>query len=476
MTLSKLSQSVAIIALMGVVSACDQKPNEPSKDANQQAVDAVFAEYNTDTSPGCAVAIDQDGKIAYQAASGMGDFEQGVALTPDSVFYSASVSKQVVAMVALLLEQDGLIDLDADIHTYIPEFKDYGSEMTVRNILHHTSGIRDYFNLFDLAGRLEGMVITEEKIMTMLARQQNLNFTPGDRWAYSNSAYFLISQVTKRVSGKSLDEYAQERIFGPLGMTNSRFQHNHLRPIPNKAHGHAKQENGEWFIANSLLDVVGSGGMYSTVGDWIKWDRNFYNNVLVFDPTLGKAMIDEMQTTAILNNGEPTQYGLALSLRPYRGLKRVSHGGSLSGYRAFLQRYPDQKFTVALLCNNGSVNSQKLAHAVSDIYLAGAYTEAAPEAAEKEENEPYHLPEGVTAGDFTGDFYNDEVQNTLSVIIKGDGISIKGLFGEPELLAIGDDVFGFRRMELVFDRDDKGNIAGFTYNGPRVMRLRFQKK
>lgn len=466
MKLSKLKQSVAIIALLAV-SGCDNQ----TKDENQINVDQVFAQFTSET-PGCAVAIDRNGEIQYQTAYGIGDFEQNIPLSPSSVFYAASVSKQVVAMAALLLEQDGLIDLDADIHTYIPEFKDYGKPMTVRNILHHTSGIRDYFNLFSLAGTLEGMVITEDKIMTILARQENLNFDPGDQWAYSNSAYFLISQIVKRVTDRSLDDYAQERIFTPLGMTSTRFQHNHLRPIKNKAHGHSLQDNGEWFIADSLLDVVGSGGMYTNVIDLIKWDRNFYNNIL----GSGQDMIDEMQTSATLNNGESTQYGLALDLKPYRGLKRVFHAGTLVGYRAMLQRFPDQKFTVALLCNNGTVNSQNLANAVSDIYLEADFTEPAPAVSQDDSNDsPYQLADGVTLMDYTGSYYNDEVENSLTVSAKENGVFIEGFFNGPVMTPARADVFASQsgNRELVFDRDQDGNIKGMTYNGARVMRVRF---
>jgi len=472
MNLAKFKSTVAIIALMGAIAACDQI----GKDEKEIKVDAVFLEFTNET-PGCALAIDRDGEIIYQTAYGMGDFEQNIALSPQSVFYAASVSKQVVAMAALLLEQDGLIDLDADIHTYIPEFKDYGHEMTVRNILHHTSGIRDFFNLFELAGRLDGMVVTEDKIMEILARQEMLNFNPGDRWAYSNSAYFLMSQIVKRVADRSLDDYAQERIFKPLAMTSTRFQHNHLRPILGKAHGHAQQENGEWFIADSMLDVVGSGGMYTSVLDLIKWDRNFYNNIL----GTGSDMIDEMQTSANLNNGESTQYGLALDLKAYRGLKRVFHTGSLTGYRNILQRFPDQHFTVALLCNNSTVNSQNLANAVSDIYLEDFYTEPAPETAKNnEEITPSPFPDGIALADYAGEYYNDEVENTLSVISNEAGISLVGVFNERVMAHAGNDVFkaadGRPGFELVFDRDADGNIQGMTYNGSRVMRIRFSRQ
>ncbi|MDT0596382.1 serine hydrolase [Glaciecola petra] len=435
-------------------------------------VDKLFKAFTSET-PGCAVAVDKDGQIDHLAAYGMGDFEQNIELKPQSVFYAASVSKQVVAMAALLMEREGLIDLDEDIHTYIPEFQDYGNKLTIRQVLHHTSGIRDYFGLFWLAGTLDGMVISADKIMDILSRQKSLNFSPGEKWAYSNSAYFLISQISERVAGKTLDEYSQEKIFGPLKMTSSKFQHNHRRPISNKAHGHSLQDNGEWFIANSTLDVVGSGGMYTTVEDLIKWDRNFYDNQL----GTGQDMIEEMETSGVLNNGEATEYGLALSLKPYRGLTRRSHGGSLTGYRAFLQRFPEQRFSVALLCNSSEVNSAELATAVSDVYLANIYSEPAVlSQSTPEEKAHVPLPDTQSLEDFEGDFYNNEVDNTIKVAAVKDGITLS-IDDDLVLRFVGNDTFeGQWGSQFNFQRDSDGNITGFTFNTSRVMGVHFVKQ
>lgn len=493
MTKRTIITSIAAIALISGLTACDQqqtgskmptKSDEVRSGLESTAVDALFAPFNNEQSPGCAVAVDRDFKIIHKAAYGMGDFEQGVPLTPQSVFYAASVSKQVVAMAALLLAREDKIDLDEDIHTYIPEFQDYGTPMTVRQILQHISGIRDFFNLFMLAGTLDGMVITEDKIMTMLTRQKALNFTPGDKWAYSNSAYFLISQIVKRVDGRNLNDYAQEKIFKPLGMGNTRFQHNHLRPIKNKAHGHVKQDNGEWFIADSLLDVVGSGGMYTTVEDLITWDRNFYDNKI----GTGQDMVDEMQTSGILNNGEKTDYGLALSLKPYKGLKRVSHGGSLSGYKAFLQRFPDQHFSVALLCNIGGLNPQKIANEISDIYLADAFksdevTASVGAGSIDEDATPQNSfdASGMDMRAFVGRYFNDEVNNSIAITLSDDRKGIK-ISVAPNFVfePISHTQFQLKGTNspftLDFARDSDGAVTAVTYNGSRVMGVTFTRQ
>ena len=467
-------RSLALLLSVAALMSC-----EPAAETFDQAqvdadVDALFSEFDS-TSPGCAIAVDLNKQIVHLSAYGIGDFEQKVLLSTQSVFYAASVSKQVVAMAAVLLDREGKIDLDADIHQYIPEFQDYGTKLTVRQILHHVSGIRDYFNLFALGGRLEGLVVKEDNVMALLARQKALNFTPGEQWAYSNSAYFLISQVVKRVTGEDLDVYAQEEIFEPLGMNNSRFQHNHLRPIPGKAHGYSKQKNGEWFIADSLLDVVGSGGMYTTVEDLIKWDRNFYDNQL----GTGQDIVDEMQTSGILNDGEPTQYGLALNLRPYKGLARVSHGGSLTGYRAILQRFPDQKFSVALLCNSSAVNSQSLANKVTDIYLSSHYEDWEEEATDTEETIAYTAPAELNLGQYRGNYYSDEVENTIAIILSEDGDGILFPMYDNETWKLSeDDVFKHPDALLFveFGRGANGLIDRFTYNGTRVMGVTFDKQ
>lgn len=463
--------------------ACDQRPElaaEPGlsiiRGAEAAAIDTIFADYNGAT-PGCAVAVDYRGEIIHSQGYGMADLEQGIAFSPDSAVYAGSVSKQVVAMAAMILDRQGKIDLDATVRTYLPELPPYADTITVRQILHHTSGIRDYFNLFFLAGQPFGAVITEDDILALLAQQRGLNFEPGERWAYSNSAYFLISQIVKAVEGRDLDDFAQEHIFGPLGMSRSHFQHNHRRLIQGKAHGYAPQDDGSYLTDDSTLDVVGSGGMYTTVEDLIRWDRNFYDSQL----GTGQDIVDEMQTTGYLNSGEPTDYGFALGLRTYRGLKLVSHGGALAGYRAVLSRFPDQQFSVAILCNSSAATPGVYSVQISDIFMSEFYTEELEDAdgADASGDERADAPASIDLSPYLGSYYSDEVDNTLTITLGEDGLQIGGV-ELPDGFALAFDLSGGDKfadpnfgVELAFDRDDDGQIAGFTYNGPRVAALRF---
>lgn len=477
--MNHLLSGAAALGLLAVASCSAPAPEETAADPGfvrgdrSTAVDAVFEAY-TDETPGCAVAVDRGGQIVHLAGYGMADLEQSVPIGPDSVFYAGSVSKQVVGMAAMLLAHDGLIDLDAAVSEYLPNLPAYADRITVRQVLHHTSGLRDFFVLFYLAGEPDNYVITEDAIMAMLERQNGLNFDPGEKYAYSNSAYFLISQIAKAVTGADLDVFAQERIFGPLGMTASRFQHNHRRLVMGKAHGYQPLDDGTYLLADSTLDVVGSGGMYTIVEDLIRWDRNFYDNKLGG----GQALIDEMQTSGALNSGEKTDYGVALSLKPYRGLRRVSHAGALVGYRSHLARFPDEEFSVALLCNSSEAKPGAYADAIADIYLADRLGPVEEDAAEDDADTGAGGYEPAALADYAGRYVSQEVGNEVTISARAGALEVEGWDAhDPTLKAESEDVFshGGRYFRLNFYRNDAGEVAGFTANAARASGIVFEK-
>ncbi|MCH7821845.1 MAG: beta-lactamase family protein [Proteobacteria bacterium] len=434
--------------------------------STSQEVDEIFATYG-DATPGCSVAIDRDDSALHVAGYGMADLEQNVPIREDTAFYAASVSKQFVAMSALLLQQQGKIDLDLPVRTYLPSLPAYADRVTTRHLLQHTSGVRDYFTLFALGNRLDGLVVTEEKIMEMLARQEALNFEPGEKYAYSNSAYFLISQIVKAADGRNLNEFSQAYLFGPLGMGDSRFQHNHRYLVPRKAHGYAPLEDGGYMLADSTLDVVGSGGMYTTVLDLTKWARNFRNNQLEG----GVDTIEAMQTVGELNSGEKTDYGLGVGVTQYRGLALRAHGGGLEGYRTYLMMFPEQAFSIAILCNDQKASTGEMARAIAGIYLADDFTEEAPPKEqtpeETDEPSPHAAMAVVDLAQYEASYYSHEVDGTQILAMNEDGLIFEW---SPEMLHleyIADDQFGFSDygFELVFARDTSGKVTGFTYNG-----------
>src|SRR5262245_19644837 len=350
--------ALVLATLVGVASGVFAQDQPPT-------LDTIFKDFATDHSPGCAVGAARGEAALAAKAYGMADLEHNIRLTPQSVFYMASVSKQFTALSILLLERDGKLQLDDRARTYLPELPDYAAGITIRQLLHHTSGLRDYLTLSGLAGNPADQVITERSVLNTLARQTRLNFEPGVEHLYSNSGYVLLSIIVHRVSGRPLDDFARERIFTPLGMRSTRFQHDHAAPIPGRAIGYIRRGQ-TWWIANSLLDVVGDGGMYSTVDDMLRWAAAFERPE--FAPLLSR-----MQQPGTLTNGSTIAngYGMGLAQVTYRGVPMVSHSGSLAGYRTNFVRLPTEKVTVVTLCNNATANVGRLTQLVTDLYLPG---------------------------------------------------------------------------------------------------------
>jgi CubicO group peptidase (beta-lactamase class C family) len=331
-----------------------------------QSVDAVFADFAKPGSPGCSLGVVRDGRIVYEKGYGLANVEHGVPIVPrQTVFDIGSTSKQFTAASILLLAQEGKLSLDDDVHKVLPELPDYGTPVTLRHLLHHTSGVRDYINVMAMGGINFEDYTTDDDALAAIVRQKNLDFPPGSEHSYSNSGYFLLSLIVERVSGKTLREFAQERIFAPLGMSNTRFLDDHTAIIPHRASSYGPHPAGGFGIETANWEQTGDGAVQTTVEDLAKWDQNFYT------PKVGGPwLIEQLQTTGQLNDGEKIGYARGLGVDEYRGLRRVAHGGGWAGFRAEMARFPDQKFSVITLCNLGTVNPSALAQQVADLYLA----------------------------------------------------------------------------------------------------------
>jgi CubicO group peptidase (beta-lactamase class C family) len=334
--------------------------------------DRVFADWNTTSSPGCALAVVKDGHIVYEHGYGMANLELNIAITPQSVFDIGSVSKQITAMAMLLLAQEHKLSLDDDVRKYLPEIPDYGSTITIRHMLHHTSGLRNYDDLFDLEGIPEADLTTDRDAMDLIVRQKGVNFKPGEEFLYSDTNFFLMSQIVKRVTGQTLRQFAQDRIFGPLGMTSTHFHDDHTMIVPRRATGYAPHKGGGFEMDMSNFEQLGDGSVMTTVEDLAKWDQNFEH------PSVGGVdAIRQLTTPGTLNNGQPIPYALGLFLDHYRGLNWVHHSGEWVGYRAALSRFPDQHFSTLVTCNCvGSMSPMTMALRVADIYLSDEFARA----------------------------------------------------------------------------------------------------
>lgn len=354
---------IALFLIFVSIPASAQEGGSASNNLSAK-VDAVFAQYDKPDSPGCALGVIKDGQIAYARGYGMANLEHNIPNGPKLVYDIGSTSKQFSAASILLLAQQGKLSLDDDVRKHIPELPAYQKPITIRHLIHHTSGLRDYLTLFSLAGVSFDDTTTEKDALDLILRQKGLNFTPGDEWLYSNSGYFLLSIIVKRASGKSLAEFAKENIFDPLGMKRTIFLDNHKRIVPMRATGYSSGRSG-FQIEMSNFEQTGDGAVLTSIEDLLLWDRNFY------EPKVGgKAFLDQMHAVGALNNGEKLDYASGLFIDEHKGLRRVSHGGSWAGYRSDLIRFPDQKLSVICLCNLGSTNPSRLATQVAEIYLA----------------------------------------------------------------------------------------------------------
>lgn len=417
-------------------------------------VDKLFAPWDKTTSPGAALAIIKDGEIIYKRGYGMAKLEDDLVMTPSKVFDIGSVSKQFTATCVAILALEGKLSLDDDVRQYIPELPAYGQPITLRHLLHHTSGLRDYNALLSLAGfRPDSDCPTVEEALEIICRQKGLNHPPGEEYSYTNTGYFLLGQIVERVSGKSLNQFAQERIFQPLGMKNTLFQDNHHQIIKNRASGYAP-EGDSFRLEMSNWDEVGDGNVYTTVEDLFLWDQAFYNY------KLGLELMDMLHTQGKLNNGQTIDYAFGLVIGTYRGLRTVSHSGSWAGFRASLIRFPDEKFSIICLSNLSTFNPAAISYKIADIYLADKFKEDIKKE-KPQEIKAFPLSEQELM-EKCGNY--KETRFGLWLILSLEKEKLKAQIGRQELFLtpVSQNTFqtwlGDSLITLEFSRDEKGQI------------------
>lgn len=348
-----------------------------------KAIDDLFKQWDQSDTPGAALGVIKNGKLVYANGYGVADLEHDVEITPSSVFYIGSVSKQFVTFSILLLEEQGKINLDDNIQKYLPDFPEYSSPLTIRHFIHHTSGVRDYLSLIALKGRSYLDNIEVDEVYELIKSQKELNFKPGEKYMYSNSCYFMLALIVEKASGQSMKAFADEHIFKPLGMSSTLFHDDNTDIIKHRVFSYETKEGDAGFRnLISRFDLVGSGGVYTNIEDLFLWDQNFYNNKLGKG---GQDIIKKMHQEGVLNNGKSSGYAFALMNGSYKGMKTVHHSGSLAGYRSQLMRFPDHNVSIIMLANRGDANPTRLTYQVADIVfkdLSVNETEVAKEDAE----------------------------------------------------------------------------------------------
>jgi len=347
---------------------------QPSDDELAKKADAFLSQWDKNDMPGGAVGVVRDGRLVYKRGFGMANLDYDVPNTPSTRFNLASVSKPFTAFSIALLAQQGKLSLDDDIRKYVPELPKYDETITIRHLIHHTSGIREYEALVLFGGLGADRALSSKAILNMLARQKNINFKPGSKYQYSNSGYHLLGIIVERVSGKPLRAFAEENIFKPLGMKNTLFFDNRFEVVKNRAHGYQVGPDKSIKARASLHDFVGAVGVLSTVEDLYLWAQNFY------EPKVGnKELISMVTTPGTFNSGEKMDYAFGMWRVEYRGLPLIIHSGNLgSGYRARIHLFPEQKLTVIALSNNTAIFPSEIAPQLADIYLEGQLKPKAP--------------------------------------------------------------------------------------------------
>lgn len=391
-------------------------------------VDAVFARW-TNATAGCAVGVAVGGRSVLEKAYGMADLEHDIPNKADTIFEAGSVSKQFTAAAVLLLAADGKLKLDDPVRKYIPELPDYGVPLTIRHMLTHTSGLRDWGSLAGIAGWPRGTrVHTHAHVVEILSRQQSLNFPPGTRYSYSNSGYNLSAVIVARVSGMSFAEFSQKRIFQPLGMTRTSWRDDYTRILKDRAIAYSGAGTN---LRQDMPfeNVHGNGGLLTTVGDLLRWNENFVT------PRIGGAAFVEAQHVLDkFPSGAPQTYAAGLTIGAYKGLREVSHSGSTAGYRAFLTRFPDQHVSVAVLCNAGTADATGAAHAVADVYLGGKINASAVRPPAPVENrgpltgiarDDKYAPSTADLAAFAGTYVSDEIETTLVVEVRDGALVVR---------------------------------------------------
>ena len=435
---------------------------DPKATTIEGQVDQLFTVYDTNKTPGAAISVIKDGKIIYKKGYGMSNLEYGIPIAPSTVFHIASVSKQFTAFAILLLEKDGKLSYDDDVRKYIPEVPDFGKTITLRHLANHTSGMRDQWNLLAIGGWRLDDVITKEHVMKLVERQEELNFNPGEEYLYCNTGFTLMAEVVARVSGKTFAEFTEERIFKPLGMNSTLFYDDHEKIVKNRAYSYYGASDG---YKKSILSYanVGATSLFTTVEDLSQWALNFEN------PKVGTPeMMEEMKQKGVLNNGNEINYALGQSVGKYKGLNRVGHGGADAGYRTYIGRFPDQKFSVITFGNDAGFNSGGLAHQIADLYLKDDFQEE--DKPQRKEKETADNDEGNIVVDqeilqsYVGEY---EIQPgfILSITTEGDK-----LFGQAtgqsqvELAPKSDKEFLVTSVnaKITFNTENSGQISSLT--------------
>lgn len=430
--------AVSVVAFLTSTTSA-QVPNKEKVVAGaERAFDKSMKAYVA-PAPGCAAAVSLNGEVVFEKAFGLADLEHSVPNTTQTIFESGSVAKQFTAAALVLLQQDGKLSLDDPVRKYIPELPDYGAPLTIRHLLNHTAGLRDWGSVLSLTGAGRGeRVINQDLALDVITHQRALDFTPGSEYSYSNSGYNLAAIIVERVSKQKFPAFVEERLFKPLGMKNSSWRDDYQRIVPGRAQAYSRQGDGRWRLNMPFMNVYGNGGMLTTVGDWMKW------NAMLDSHSLGAPLVNALETRGVLNDGRKISYALGLTVNSYKGLKDVSHGGATAGYQTFLVRYPDNKVSIGVMCNGTSPSAGGIAASITDEIFGPFPETPRSEAAKISEDELKRL---------AGIWRNEKTHAPARFVIE-NGVS---RWSGARVIPMGGGEFtaGGNKLKFTFDKNGK---------------------
>ncbi len=406
--------------------------------------------------PGCAVGVSLNGESVFEKAFGLAEMEHNIPNTPQTIFESGSVAKQFTAAAIVLLQLEGKLNIDDPVRKYIPELPDYGSPLTIRHILNHTAGLRDWGAVMSLTGAGRGdRVISQALAVDVVLRQKYLDFKPGTEYSYSNSGYQLAAEIVERVSKQKFPAFVEERFFKPLGMKNSSTRDNYQRVVPGRAQAYSRANaTAPWALNMPFMNVYGNGGMLTTVGDWLKW------NAMLDSRSMGAPLVEALETQGITNGDKKISYALGLQVGSYRGMRDVSHGGSTAGYQTYLARYPDRKVSVAVLCNGTSPSAAGLARSVTDEIFGPFPAPAQPQVVQMSEEKLKRF-----VGLWRETATHQPVRFTFdNAVLRIDGTPVR--FAADDVLLLGNT-----RAKVAYGKDGRPISAEIAEDDGSVTRL-----
>lgn len=401
----------------------------------------IFEDYDSIVKPGVSVAVVKDGRVVFKNGYGSANLEYDITVEPSTVFHVASVSKQFTVFAILLLQEEGRLSLDDDIRKYIKEVPDFGTKISLRHLATHTSGLRDQWDLLRIGGWRMDDVITTNHILKLVSQQKELNFQPGEKYVYCNTGFTLLAEVVSRVSGFSFPKFTQKRIFEPLKMERTLFYDDHEKVVKDRAYSYRKAEG---IYKKSRLNYANAGAtsLFTTVEDLARWALNFQ------DPKVGnQAIIDQMNTLAVLNNGETFGGAYGQFIGTYKGHQQIQHGGADAGYRSYLARFPKDDFAVVTLSNYANSNPRSLALQVADLYLEDENE------AEEEERKPsvYKSLSPEHLRQFEGHYWNQEDELSRQIMLEKD--TLRYIRGENNKTAL---------VPTDFNKFEMHNVGSFV--------------